>query len=359
MEAVVKKHVDLRRKKLNNYINIVEREFDDIFSREDYSFVNTKYKHFLYFGKEECRAFLQDYINFINRAYNTDVFALSHYYSIIDNFSKYLDANNVYFKYQTLTGVKLINHDGSELVKTFQKLVSPLIIGNDKENPTRIAFGNITNNDAYTFEFFDLMEKKAKLYYNVSNYLIEPLFKEDVKGVERKFMGEQIKQDNPPFYLNFADRSHKEIKSLILQNFFTLTVGDMVWSIFDKELEKEIALVSITDIEKDKATINIVCESEYMNADFSKAIKQITYHVFTKTTLKKLLTVNHNKGLAYSNLNTCLIIAKYLPDYSTAPSEDGYTFINYSATKDKILEEIQEECQEISCEEGMPLFFNY
>ena len=72
---------------LENYAKeISEHNFFELFSDEKNTFKIQNYSHFLYFGEEESKAYINDYLLFFSKVYPEKTFDIKNYFCIFEYF---------------------------------------------------------------------------------------------------------------------------------------------------------------------------------------------------------------------------------------------------------------------------------
>ena len=306
----------IKQKTLKNYFN-TDRDFSKLFPEENFNFVASEYTHFLYFDKEEAKDYLLDFMLFIKTFYGKEVFSYSNYFSIMDEFKKYMESNKVFLYLKTKMGLKIANYNNDLLVDELKKLFGKEYILSDEKN---IAFGNILNNkNDFTYPFFDYLLKKLDGYNNYK-YLVEPILNDEIEKIRKFFKGS--KYNKSPFFLK---TSNKEMKKILLDKLVTSSPNE-VFCVSKNNVN--ICLI-IATINNNICDLSILCDNECYDSELAYPISFISNHLFKKYDLKKIVTVNENKDLAYSGINSALMMSRFKPDYSLNSEYDGYSKIKY------------------------------
>jgi len=318
------------KRNLKNYFN-TQRNFIEIFPEENFNFNNSKYTHFLYLDKEEAIAYMLDFLFFVHTNYNNQVFYYDNYYSVLDEFKKYNEHNNILFYTKTKMGLNMANYNNELLLNCLKNSFGEThFVGDDM----KIAFNEVVLKDkqTYTYKFFDFLTKKIDGYNN-HKFIIEPIVDYELIQIENYFKG-SLNIKYPPFYLCHSHQYSKEIKNLLLNK----VVGSTPNKVFkiSKSEDKTIALV-IVNINNNISNIDILCDSEYYNSDISVAIDYICDYIFNNYDVKKISTINQNKGISFSCINSALVISHFKPDYSLENDYNGYSNIKYDLNKDDFI----------------------
>lgn len=305
-----------------------ERDFSALFPKENFDFSNTNYTHFLYFAKEEAEEYVKDFLLFIKTYYNEEVFSHENYYSIFNEFMNYCENHNIFLYTKTKMGLKLTNNSNNLLLNELQNLFGHNVILGDESN---IAFSEsvLNGKTEYTYQFFNFLTQKMKGYNNHS-FIIEPLLVEDIEKIKNYYKGVPYKGPLP-FYLDPNGPDWKETKNILLSKVVSDTPSK---AYVIAQQNKKIVCLIIANVDNDKCSMTIMCESEYYNSNLSDPITFICRDIFNEFNISKISTINENTGLAFSGINSVLTIAHFKPDYSLQSDLNGYSKIKYELTKE-------------------------
>lgn len=320
----------VKQKTLKNYFNS-DREFVKLFPSEDFDFSTSKYTHFLYFDKEEASAYLLDFMLFIKAYYKAEVFSYANYYSILNEFKKYMDNNNIFLYLKTKMGLKIANYNNELLLHELKQL-----FGNNHfvGNENNIAFSETLLKDKkeFTYNFFNYLIEKLNGYNNYK-FIVEPLTKSNKDSICNYFKGVKY-ESTPPFFLNSERNYAKETKKLLLDKL----LNDGTQKIYSISKDNTCKCLIIANIINSVCDLSIICDSEYYDSDLSYPIDFICRNLFDNYDIKKIITINDNKGIAYSGINSSLIMSRFKPDYSLNSELNGYSKIKYELSKEDSLE---------------------
>lgn len=316
----------VKQKTLKNYFPS-KRDFLELFPKDNFNFASSEYTHFLYFDKEEATAYLKDFLLFVHKFYKCEVFSFANFYSIFDEFKKHLEFHNVYFYIKTKMGLGIANHNNELLLSTLKNLFGEQnFLGDSK----KIAFSEkVLDSSTYNYEFFDYLTEKTK-GYNHYKFIIEPLVQEDIDDIRNYYRGTPYYKELP-FYLNPQNPYWKDIKTCILEKIVGSTPAKL-YGISDENGTPKMLIIA--EIDGSKCDINLICDSEYYDSDLSHAIDFVCNDLFTTFDVDKITTINHNKGIAFSGINSALTISHFKPDYSLSSEFNGYSLIRYELTKE-------------------------
>lgn len=315
----------VKQKTLKNYFTS-DRDFLSLFPEDNFNFNESKYSKFLYFGKEEALAYLKDFLLFIKKYYKREVFSFQNYFSIFDEFKKYLDKNNIFFYAKTKMGLNIANYSSELLLKTLKHdFGDELFLGDDK----KIAFSSqLSLPESFTYSFFDWLCEKLDGYNNYK-CTVEPLLKDDIENIKNFYKGIEY-PGKLPFFLDTTKSTWKDFKNIILSDL----VSDSPDKVFliSKNLTP-VALV-IAKVVKTTCDLTIICDNDYYDSDISYPLDFICDEIFEKLGVSKIVTINNNRGIAYSGINSCLVMIHFKPDYSLGSDYTGYSKIKYELTYD-------------------------
>lgn len=317
----------VKQKKLKNAFNS-QRDFLSLFPEDNFDFSSTEYTHFLYFDKDEAIAYLQDFMLFIKSYYKCEVFSYQNYYSIFNEFKKYLDANQIFLYTKTHMGLHVANYSNALLLETLKNLFGKShFVGDDK----KIAFSDsvIKNKTSFTYDFFNFLTKKVDGYNNYK-FIVEPLLTHDIENIRNFYNGIHYK-GSLPFYLDITKPYWKDTKHTLLE-YIVGSEPTKAYAI-SKEEGVIIALVA-ANIKNNTCELTILCNTEFYDSDLSYPIDFICDNLFNKYNISKIVTVNNNKGIAFSGINSTLAISHFKPDYSLNSNFDGYSQIRYELTRE-------------------------
>ena len=301
---------------LENYAKeISEHNFFELFSDEKNSFKIQNYSHFLYFGEEESKAYINDYMLFFTKVYPEKTFDIQNFFCVFEYFKTYLEREDVYLKYKTMYGSLFLNKNTDIVANLMsQQYLSP-------EHKPQV------NTQKYFYPFFEYLESKVRESFVDEKVIIEKLESEDLMYIQEVFM-DKITPNQPPFYLNPQTKTYKFSRQLIVNNILQKLPTENAYII---SLESNIVgIIFVSEIESDKAKLYIMTDMDYMDSNFSNAINAIK--ILYKGKCKTLVIKNINRGLASSNLNTACILAHFKPDYDNSENIDGYTQYDYKYT---------------------------
>ena len=229
-------------------------------------------------------------------------------------------------------GLNVANNNNALLLNTLQNMFgNNLVLGNDNN----IAFSEeiVVNKNSYTYPFFNYLTEKTRGYNNYK-YIVEPLVKCDYEKIRSFFKGIKY-SENLPFYLDCKKPNWQNIKSVLIEEVVTSTPSK---AYIIAEQNQTIVSLIIANINNDKCTLNIVCDSEYYNSDLSHPIDFICRNIFEEFNVSKISTINNNVGIAFSGINSTLTISHFKPDYSLKSNMDGYSKIRYDLSKETNME---------------------
>jgi len=314
-----------KQKSLKNYFNSAH-DFIKLFPEENFDFSDSNYEYFLYFDKEEGSAFLLDFLLFIKKHYPKEVFTFENYFSIFDEFKNYLEKNKVFFYSKTKMGLNIANYNNESLLSTLKSLFGESHFASDEK---KIAFNEVViSKDSYTFDFFNYVEKKLDGYNNYK-YITEPLLAEDCEKIRNYYKGFPL-ESKVPFFLDNTQPYSKETKKLLLEKF---VVSNPERSYIISK-DNDIKCLVIASIEGTTANLDIVCNCEYYDSGLSDPILFICKHLFDNYDIKKISTINENKGISFSGINSALTISSFTPDYSLNSDLNGYSKIKFELSRD-------------------------
>lgn len=320
----------VKQKALKNYFNS-EHSFFDLFPEEDFDFTNSNYTHFLYFDKLEGKQFLLDFLLFVKKYYNNEVFYYENYFSILNEFKKHLENNNVFFYTKTKMGLDIANGNNEYLLNKLKSLFGEThFVGDSK----KIAFNEVVIKDktSFTYDFFNYLIEKLN-GYNYANYLIETLSNNTLNKIKNYYKGIPY-GENLPFFLDTTKPYTKETKKFVIENI--VTVNPI--KVFAVSKDNICVSIIVVNINNNVAELKILCDSEYYDTQFDEAINYICYYLFNNFEISKISTINENKGISFSGINSSLVIAQFKPDYSLDSNNDGYSKIKYEISKDSFEE---------------------
>lgn len=320
----------VKQKSLKNYFGS-SHDFFKLFPEDDFDFSDSNYEYFLYFDKEEGEAFLLDFLYFIKTNYAKEVFTYENYFSIFDEFKNFLEKNKVFFYSKTKMGLNIANYSNASLLSTLKNAFGDTHFASDEK---KIAFNEIVvnNKEQYTYEFFNFATKKLDGYNNYK-YITEPLLQQDCEKIRNFYKGFPL-NTKVPFFLDSSLPYAKENKKLLLEK-FVVASPERAYVI---SKDNAIKCLVIANIEGMVAEIDIVCDSEYYDSELYDPILFICKHLFDNYDIKKIITINENKGISFSGINSALTISSFSPDYSLNSDKNGYTKIKYELTREKFNE---------------------
>ncbi len=324
------KNYILKKKELPNFASkISSRNFYETFPKEEYNFEGAPYKSYLYLGQEESSAILHDYFLLLKLCYSSKNFTYEHFYSVVKEFMEHLEAENVFFCYKTYYGHKLFNNNVLGFKSECEKLLNMGL--NVKENMELNEFEIITQpqlKQAYNFKFFEFLSDKINGTLVCDNFVLEPILLEDCKKIEEVYS--QDKQiENPPFYLDTTSKYYKYIKPRVADTILCLLPKEKAWSVVNSAM-KEVAFFILSPSGNGEVTLNIVSDCDYMDSQLFEAINLIKSYACAVMDASKIIGVNSNDSLAYSNIATAYSLAKFLPNYNNAVGDNGLTRLNYT-----------------------------
>lgn len=315
-----------KQKSLKNYFNS-EHDFFKLFPEEDFDFSSSDYDFFLYFDKEEGSAYLLDFLLLIKKYYKKEVFTYENYYSIFDEFKNYLEKNKIFLYTKTKMGLNIANYNNASLLSTLKATFGDSHFASDDK---KIAFNDVVlNKTEYTFDFFNYVEKKLDGYNNYK-YITEPLLEEDCEKIRNFYRGFPFEK-KLPFFLDNTLPYAKETKKIILEKLVAANPAKC----YVLSKDNDIKCIVIANVEKTSASIDIICNCEYYDSGLSDPILFICKHLFDNYDIKKIFTINENKGISFSGVNSALTISSFSPDYSLESDLNGYSKIKYELTREK------------------------
>ena len=322
----------VKQRSLKNYFNS-QRDFLTLFPADNFDFSSTKYTHFLYLDTEEAKEFLLDFLYFIKSYYNCELFSYENYFSIFDEFKTYLENNDIFFYTKTRMGLNIANYSSELLLKTLKQLFGESHFAGDKE---RIAFSDVVLSEktSYTYGFFDFLTQKVD-GYNYYKYIVESLHEQELNNIEKFFKGcHQCKKT--PFYLSHTKQNAKDNKKQLIEK---LISGEptKVFKI-SKDEDNSIALV-ILKVVNDICNMTILCDCDCYDSDINIPLTYICGYIFDNYEVNKITTVNENKGISFSGINSALVIAHFKPDYSLESEYNGYSKIKYDLKEEDFVAE--------------------
>ena len=303
-----------------------DRNFIELFPADNFDFSGTKYTHFLYFDIEEAKAYLLDFMCFISKFYACEVFSYKNYFSIFDEFRQYLDSQNIFLYTTTRMGFNIANGNKDLLFNTLQKQFGEHLF---LEEDDKVAFSNTLISDKpFNYEFFNYLLEKASSY---NNYLftVEPLMDVDIKNIRDFYSGHQY-NGNKHFFINTEHSYWKHTKEVLLNTIISATPTKA----YAISSNGQIIMLAIANVDGSACNLTLLCDSECYNSDLSYPLDFICDDLFAKYDISKISTINDNKGIAYSGINSILTISHFKPDYSLNSSFDGYSRIRYELTRE-------------------------
>ena len=316
----------VKQKTLKNAFDS-KRDFLNLFPEDSFDFSKSEYTHFIYFSTEEATEYLKDFLLFVKAYYKSEVFSYNNYYSIFDEFKKYCENNKIFLYTKTKMGLSLANYNNELLISCLQNLFGQnMILGNE----TNIAFNEeiLRDKGSFTYPFFYYLYEKVKGYNNYK-FVVEPLIDEDVEKIRNYYKGIPYKTALP-FFLNPSNPYWKETKAVILSKIVSNT-PTKAYAISEQN-GLVIALI-IANVENNECEIEIMSDSDYYNSDLSYAINFVCHDLFDNFEIDKITTTNNNKGLAFSSINSALVISRFKPSYNSDSSPDGFSKIKYELSK--------------------------
>lgn len=326
MKAIIKKNLEKSKPiQLENYC-ATKHNFFDIFPADEHDFNDTDYTKYFYFDKEEAHLFLNDFLKFVVENYHINMFRADSYFSVIDEFEKYLEKHGVYYYNRTMVGISMSAKNNVALFKIF-KALNPSIMANEVKNPTIFAFGEVDTSRDYNLDFFKNLQQKLDGYTYSKKFSIEPLLKQEVEQIlgvfkGRKFVGEL------PFFLNPSYKNARVARARVITD---LEDENLVksWVVSTLNNRKVVALINLVRCDK-KFRLNIICDCEYYDIDFKYVLEFVSKYAIDVLGAKKISCYNDNTELAYSLINSGLTLAGYKPDYIMEAGEGGYSKIEYN-----------------------------
>lgn len=325
MEPIIKKTLEKTKIELKNYC-ATKHNFFDIFPEDEYDFSGKDYTHYFYFDREEAQCYFEDYCKFIVRNYQINMFRIDNYYSVIEQFAKYLEKHHVFYNNRTMVGISMSVKNNLALFKIL-KALQPSLQVNDPEKPVIFAFGEV-DDKPYTLPFFDYLEQKLDGYQYLKKYVVEPLVDEDLATLSSIFKGVKYVGD-PLFIVNPNYKNVKLARNKIMADFIG-TGALKTWCISYNGVI--VAFANIVPDEK-LHKLNILCNSEHYDLDFKNVVEYISIYAFENLGVSKLVCFNDNVEMSYSAVNSSLTIAGFKPNYLSETGERGYSKIEYSLNK--------------------------
>lgn len=316
----------VKQKALKDYFNS-GHDFFSLFPEENFDFSESNYTHFLYFDKSEGEAFLLDFLLFVKNFYKKEVFYYDNYFSVLEEFKKFMEENNVFFYSKTKMGLDIANNNNESLLNTLKNLFGASHFASDEK---KIAFNDVVLNskESFTYDFFNYLLEKLDGYNN-GEYIVEPLLEKDLLKIRNYYKGFPY-NGKLPFYLDPKNSHAKETKAILIDKLVAAS-PEQVYAI--SKDGTTLALV-IVDISNNVGNVDIVCDSDYYDSQLDSAISFISHHLFEKYDISKITTINQNKGISFSSINSALVIAQFKPDYSLESNLDGYSKIKYELLRD-------------------------
>ena len=321
----------LKQKTLKNAFPS-ERDFSQLFPSDNFDFSKSDHTHFIYFSSEEAVEYVKDYLLFIKSYYNDEIFSYNNYFSVFDEFKKHCENNKIFLYTKTMMGLNLANYSNELLLSCMQSLFGANMV---QGNESGIAFNDaiLQDKESFTYPFFYYLFDKVK-GYNFDKFIVEPLVNEDLERIRNYYKGVPFK-NSLPFYLNPQNPYWKENKTAILNSIVSST-PTKTYNISEAS-GLTVALV-IAEVEKDSCSIEIISDSEYYNSDLSYPIDFICRDLFDNYEIKKITTVNNNKGIAFSGINSTLTMSRFKPSYNSDTTLDGFSKIKYEITRDTAMD---------------------
>lgn len=326
MEAIIKKNLEKSKPiELENYCE-TKHNFFDIFPADEHEFCGTNYTKYFYFDKGEAEIFLNDYLKFVVRNYHINMFRADSYYSVVDEFEKYLIKHNVYYYNRTMVGISMSAKNNVALFKIL-KALNPTIMTNDIQKPSIFAFGEVDATKDYKLDFFDYLEQKLDGYTYSKKFVVEPLIKPEVDQILGVFKGVRFVGELP-FFLNPSYKNARVARAGVITD---LANDNLVksWVVSTTNNHKVVALISLVREDK-KFRLNIISDCEFYDLDFKSVLEFVSKYAFDVLGATKISCYNDNTELAYSSVNSSLTLAGYKPDYMLQAGEDGYSKIEYN-----------------------------
>lgn len=303
-----------------------DRNFLELFPEENFDFSGTKYTHFLYFDVEEGKAYLSDFMRFISKFYSSEVFSYKNYFSIFEEFKKYLDSKNIFLYTSTRMGLNIANNNKDLLLDTLQKQFGEHLFLEDDD---KVAFSNsLVSDTPFNYDFFNYLLEKASSYNNYI-FTVEPLMENDIQKIRDFYSGHSY-GDAKHFFVNTEHPYWKNTKEVLLNHIVSST-PTKIYAISDNG---QIIMLAIAEVDGSTCNLNLLCDSECYNSDLSYPVDFICDDLFSKYDITKITTINDNKGIAYSGINSILTISHFKPDYSLNSSFNGYSRIRYELTRE-------------------------
>jgi len=323
MDAIIEAFKAKKSVNLINYCNTA-RNFGELFPAKEFSFKGYNYTHFLYLDREEGVMFLQDFINFIFQYYNAEVFSYDIFFDVLREFEKYLDENNVFFYNKTKMGMEICTNYKS----LYACLQSVFGAQNFVQDGKRVAFNKIiATSSEYNFEFFNYLQEKLN-GYNINSFVVEKLSQESLEHMRGFFKGNKY-CNKIPFFLDNNASEFKAYKSIMISHLFDC--DDTFYAI--SALNKDIIGLVIAHVAGGKCELTIIVDYDFYDTNLHEALDFIYYDIFTNSDIAKITTINNNKGMAFSAINSALSISKFSPDYSLDSLNNGYSQIKYELSR--------------------------
>lgn len=303
----------IKPNELENYAKeISQHNFFELFNDDHDTIKRKNYSYFLYFGEEEAKAYIQDYLLFYSRTYSSNFFNLQNYLSVFEDFRIFLEREDVYFKYKTIYGSMYVNKN----VDIVSYLADNHFISLERTI--------IETKTKYFYPYFEYLENKVKNSIKKENIVIEKLETEDLMYIQEVFM-EKFSIKQPPFYLNPASKTYKFARQMIVNNILPKLPSENAYiACVNNEI---VSIIFCSEIKNDKVYIYIMTDMDYMDSSFGNVVNNIK--ILYKDKCKCIVIKNINRGIASSNLNTACILAHFKPDYDNSENVDGYTQYDY------------------------------
>jgi len=226
-------------------------------------------------------------------------------------------------------GLDIANDNNDSLLIRLKSLFGEThFVGDGK----KVAFNEkVITKNSFNYDFFNYLLKKLDGYNNYK-YIVEPLLENDLTMIKNYFKGFPFEK-KLPFFLDTSKPYAKDYKKIVLEK-IVASNPDRVYAI---SKDSNVITLVIVNIEKNVAHLEILCDSEYYDSELDDPINFICKHLFSTYNINKISTINQNKGIAFSGINSTLVIAQFKPDYSLG-GDSGYSKIRYEISLDSFAE---------------------
>ncbi len=328
--AIIKNYI-LKRNELLNYAeNICKHNYSELFPEDEYNFKNSNYKSYLYLGKEESRAILQDYFLLLKTAYgDVNIFSYEHFFSIVKEFMEHLEAENVFFAYKTYYGHKLLNNNINGFVNECEKLLELKLKSKTSNRLNVFEFEkSLELKNEFNFKFFEFLTRKILGTITTDDFVLEPILLEDCKKIQSAYLqAEQV--ENPPFYMDVNSKYYKYIRPKVSDYVLCLLPKEKAWSVVNSSM-REVAILVLSPEEGNEVSLNIISDCDYMDSKLSQVLEVMKDYAVQSMNAVKIVGLNNNESIGYSNVATAYSLAKFLPNYESAVGENGLTRLKYT-----------------------------